>query len=177
VGAIYSVKGQAKILDRALPWLLASRGHFLLFIGGTRQEPAYVERLRSVVAAHGLGRQVRLLGSWEDVPRLLRAADALVAYSTVEGIPRVVMEAMLAGRPVVVSDTPGMSEVVTDEVGRVVNFDDAANPLAQALGDLTAHPARWEAMGRRARDRAITRYSTQAMAAAIQAVYAALVRP
>ncbi len=178
VGAIYDVKGQARILDRALPWLKDSRKHFILFIGGTRKDTAYVEGMKRVVAEHGLQRQVLFLGSREDVPRLLRAADVLVAFSTVEGIPRVVMEAMLVGRPVLVSNTPGMSEVVGDgEVGRVLNFDDAANPLAQALRDLTAQPARWEAMGRRAREQATARYSTQAMADAIQAVYSELLTP
>lgn len=175
VGAIYDVKGQARILDRALPWLRDSRKHFILFIGGTRKDTAYVEAMKRVVTEQGLQRQVLFLGSREDVPRLLCAADALAAYSTVEGIPRVVMEAMFAGRPVLVSNTPGMSEVVSDgEVGRVLNFDDAANPLAQALRDLTASPARWEAMGRHAREQATTRYSTQAMADAIQAVYSEL---
>lgn len=178
VGAIYDVKGQARILDRALPWLMDSRKHFILFIGGTRKDTAYVEGMKRVVAEHGLQRQVRFLGSREDVPRLLRAADALVAFSTVEGIPRVVMEAMFAGRPVLVSNTPGMSEVVSDgEVGRVLNFDDATNPLAQALRDLTASPARWEAMGRRAREQATARYSTQAMADAIQTIYSELLTP
>jgi glycosyltransferase involved in cell wall biosynthesis len=71
-----------------------------------------------------------------------------------------------------------MSEVVGDgEVGRVLNFDDAANPLAQALRDLTDQPARWEAMGRRAREHATARYSTQAMAEAVQAVYSELLTP
>ena len=150
----------------------------ILFIGGTRKDTAYVEGMKRVVAEQGLQRQVLFLGSREDVPRLLRAADALAAYSTVEGIPRVVMEAMFAGRPVLVSDTPGMSEVLSDgEVGRVLNFDDAANPLAQALRDLTAQPARWEAMGRRAREQATARYSTQAMAEAVQAVYSELLTP
>lgn len=178
VGAIYDVKGQARILDRALPWLKDSRKHFILFVGGTRKDTAYVEGMKRVVAEHYLQRQVRFLGSREDVPRLLRAADALVAFSTVEGIPRVVMEAMFVGRPVLVSNTPGMSEVVSDgEVGHVLNFDDATNPLAQALRDLTASPARWEAMGRHARALAPARYSTQAMADAIQAVYSELLTP
>ncbi len=146
VGAIYDVKGQAIILDRTLPWLKESRRHFLLFIGGTLKNPGYVEGMRRVVAEQGLQRQALFLGSREDVPRLLCAADALVAYSTVEGIPRVVKEAMFAGRPVQVSDTPGMSEVVTGEVGRVLSFDDATNPFGQALRDLAAHPARWESM-------------------------------
>ena len=175
VGAIYEVKGQAIILERALPWLKADRKHYLLFVGGTRESPSYVEAMKRLVSESGLQRQVLFLGSREDVPRLLGLADALVAYSTVEGIPRVVMEAMFAGRPVIVSNTPGMDEVVVDgEVGRIVDFEGAANPLALALHDLTANPSRWEAMGRRAYERAASRYSTHAMSNAIQAIYTEL---
>jgi glycosyltransferase involved in cell wall biosynthesis len=175
VGAIYEVKGQAKILERALPWLEENRRHFLLFVGGTRADSDYVGSMKRAVAEQGLQKQVLFLGSREDVPRLLRAADALAAYSTVEGIPRVVMEAMFAGRPVMVSDTPGMDEVVVDgETGRIVNFDDAANPLLQALRDMTSNHSGWETMGRRARARALKRYSIRAMSDAIQAAYAEL---
>jgi glycosyltransferase involved in cell wall biosynthesis len=175
VGAIYEVKGQAKILECALPWLNENRRHFLLFVGGTRQSPDYVKNMKRVVVDHGLQKQVLFLGSREDVPRLLHAADALVAYSTVEGIPRVVMEAMFAGRPVIVSNTPGMGEVVTDsETGRIVNFDDTANPFLQALREMTVNFSRWETMGRQSRERALNRYSIQAMSDAIQAVYAEL---
>jgi len=172
VGAIYEVKGQAKILERALPWLSASRRRYLVFVGGTRKDPAYVEAMKRVVAQQGLERQVRFLGSREDVPRLLGLADALVAYSTVEGIPRVVMEAMFAARPVIVSDTAGMEEVVTDgEVGRIIDFEAPGNPLAQALEELSSHGEKWRAMGVRGREIAARRYSTRAMSQAIQALY------
>jgi glycosyltransferase involved in cell wall biosynthesis len=87
----------------------------------------------------------------------------------------VVMEAMFAGLPVVVSNTPGMNEVVVDnEVGRIVDFDAGENQLSIILEDLTANRARWQAMGAHARDRAKARYSTQAMSGAIQATYAEL---
>jgi glycosyltransferase involved in cell wall biosynthesis len=172
IGAIYEVKGQAKILERAAPWLKENRSHFLLFVGGTRQDSDYFKKMKRVVAENGLQKQILFLGSREDVPRLLRAADALVAYSTVEGIPRVVMEAMFAGRPVIVSNTPGMNEVVVNgEVGRIVNFDDTANPLWESLRDLTANYSRWELMGRQAKIRALSRYSIQAMSEMIQKVY------
>lgn len=175
VGALYEVKGQAKILDRALPWLKASRYHYLVFVGGTRTAPSYVEDMKRVVAEYGLRRQVLFLGSRLDVPRLLSLADALVAYSTVEGVPRVVMEAMFAGRPVIVSNTPGMDEVVVDgDVGQIVDFEAADNRLVQTLQDLTDEPGRWEEMGRNARTYATSRYSTQAMSAAIQAIYTEL---
>jgi len=171
IGAIYEVKGQAKVLERALPWLKASRRHYLVFVGGTRKDPAYVEKMKRVVTRHSLGRQVRFLGPREDVPRLLGMADALVAYSTVEGIPRVVMEAMLAGLPVIVSNSAGMEEVVDGEVGRIVDFDDAANPLFAALAEMSANPEKWRAMGRRGAARAAERYSTHAMSKAIQGIY------
>jgi glycosyltransferase involved in cell wall biosynthesis len=172
VGAIYHVKGQAIILEQAIPWLKADRKHFILFVGGTRQDPEYFEQMRQLVVTERLSRQVRFLGPREDVPRLLRAADVLVAYSTVEGVPRVVMEAMFAGRPVIVSNTPGMAEVVVDgEVGRILNFDDKANLLSQCLDDLDVQYSLWESLGRKARERALSRYSTQAMCAAIQDIY------
>jgi glycosyltransferase involved in cell wall biosynthesis len=178
VGVISNVKGQAIILDHALPWLKASRKHFLLFVGRTDHNPAYVRQMREFVAREKLHRQVLLLGSRRDVPRLLRASDLLVAYSTVEGIPRVVMEAMFAGRPVIVSNTPGMAEVVQDgRVGCILNFDDTACKLSQSLAELDSDYPRWESMGRQALEQAASRYSTRAMSDAIQEVYSALLEP
>jgi glycosyltransferase involved in cell wall biosynthesis len=172
VGAIYRVKGQAIIADAVMPWLKANPRNYLVFVGGTREDPAYFEGIRHSVTENGLARQVRFLGSRKDVPRLLGLADALVAYSSVEGVPMVVMEAMFAGRPVIVSNTRGMDEVVTDnEVGHIVDFESGKQKLAGVLEDLTVNPGRWKVMGQRARERAAARYSTRAMSNAIQAVY------
>jgi glycosyltransferase involved in cell wall biosynthesis len=175
VGAIYAVKGQATILNRALPWLTARRTNYLAFVGGTRTAPSYFEGMKDQVAKHGLQKQVLFLGSREDVPRLLAIADALVAYSTVEGVPRVVMEAMFAGRPVIVSNTPGMEEVVIDgEVGRIADFDTDENAFANVMTDFSQRPEYWTDMGRKAFAYAVQRYSTQAMSAAIQSIYSEL---
>jgi glycosyltransferase involved in cell wall biosynthesis len=172
VGALYEVKGQAKILELAMPWLQEDRRRYLVFVGGTRTSPSYVDDMKRLVAERGLERQVLFLGNREDVPRLLRLADALVAYSTVEGVPRVVMEAMFAGRPVIVSNTPGMEEVVLHgQNGLIVDFDDPSNPLAQALRNLSDAPDHWQRLGRRASEMAREKYSTEAMSNAIQSIY------
>lgn len=172
VGAIRRFKGQLKVLEGALPWLKADPRRCIALAGGPA-EADYGASVEQFVRAHGLARQVHLLGPREDVPRLLALADALAAYSSLEGVPRVVMEAMLAGRPVIVSNTPGMGEVVADgEVGRIVEYGASDNTLARALEDLSAHPERWQAMGRRAREIAASRYSTRATSRAIQDIYA-----
>lgn len=173
VGAIYPVKGQALILQRVLPWLKANSRNYIAFVGGVREGDAYVEGMKQLVRDHAIERQVRFLGSRSDVPRLLTFANALIAYSTVEGIPRVVMEAMFASKPVIVGNSAGMDEVVIDgEVGRILDMDDPANRVTPVLQDLTDNPAKWEAMGRRAAEIATARYSTEAMSKQIQAVYA-----
>ena len=172
VGAIYHVKGQAKIFEQAIPWLRADSKRFMLFIGGARADSEYVAALKQHVRNEGLEKQALFLGSRPDVPRLLKAADALTAYSTVEGVPRVVMEAMSRRRPVIVSNTPGMSEVVTDGVtGRIVNFDDGSGEFAQALESLTVDRPAWESMGAEARTQATARYSVAAMSLQIQQIY------
>jgi len=175
IGAIRRFKGQRKILEAALPWLESDRRHYLVMVGGAA-EPDYAAGVRRFVEEKGLGRQVILPGNREDIPRLLGLAHALVAYSSLEGVPRVVMEAMLAARPVIVSPTPGMDEVVIDgEVGSIVDFD-AADALAEALRELCVDRSRWQAMGVRAREIAQAHYSTRAMSEALQGIYAELLR-
>lgn len=51
------------------------------------------------------------LGERHDVPRLMLAADVLLAPSVREGLPGAVLEACAAGLPVVATDLPGTKEI------------------------------------------------------------------
>lgn len=95
---------------------------------------------------------LRYLGYREDVPNLLAAAELFVHPSVEEGMGQAVVEAMLAGVPVVVSDAGGLPEVVGD-CGIVVRKGDAA-ALAQGIrrGLAGDHPS-VEAARARARER------------------------
>ncbi len=64
---------------------------------------------------------VTLVGPRTDVPAILRRADLFILPSFHEGMSNAVLEAMLAGTPVVVSDVAGMRELVADgRCGRLV---------------------------------------------------------
>jgi glycosyltransferase involved in cell wall biosynthesis len=69
----------------------------------------------------------------------LRAADVFALFSTYEGLPHTVLEAMQVGVPVVVSDAGGNTEVVTaGETGWVVKAGDVKAlqvALSEALRD------------------------------------------
>ena len=75
---------------------------------------------------------VTFAGAVDDVRGWLAAADLVVLPSRWEGLSLTVLEALAVGRPVVVSDVPGLAEVVPPEVGDRVPPDDP-DALADAL--------------------------------------------
>jgi glycosyltransferase involved in cell wall biosynthesis len=106
-------------------------------------------------AAAVLGRRLVRLGYRADVARLLAAADVFCLPSHFEGLPMSVIEAMLAGLPVVATDIRGLREqVVEGQTGLLVPPGTVA-PLAAALARLAADPALRRAMGEAGRVRAL----------------------
>jgi glycosyltransferase involved in cell wall biosynthesis len=69
--------------------------------------------LEAAVERGPLRGRVEFLGFRSDVPALLAASDALVLPSRMEQQPLVIAEAMGAGKPVVATDTGGVSEMLT----------------------------------------------------------------
>ncbi|MFT4084119.1 MAG: glycosyltransferase [Nocardioides sp.] len=117
--------------------------------------------LQARIEADGLADRVSLLGLRDDVPGLLRDADALVLCSRYEGLPNVVLEAMALGRPVVATRVGGCPELVTPQTGLLVDPGDPAG-LAEAMTRLARMSAAQRArLGARAREHARAGYSLQ----------------
>jgi glycosyltransferase involved in cell wall biosynthesis len=91
-------------------------------------EEAFAAELHARILALGLAGRVRLLGFREDIPALMSAMDVIVHCSTApEPFGRVVVEAMLAGRPVVASNAGGIKEIIEHgKTGFLVKPGDAA---------------------------------------------------
>ena len=95
----------------------------------------YEEQLREQVRRLRLTDVVRLLGFVPTVWDAYRDADIALVPSRVEPFGNVAVEAQLAGRPVVVARTQGLTEIVDDgRTGVVVRPDD---PGALAAGVAT----------------------------------------
>lgn len=109
--------------------------------------------LATRAAELGLREHVSLLGHRDDVAQVLGALDALVLTSASEGIPGIVVEAAMAGCPVVTYPLGGVAEVVDDGVTGVVLGQGDPDALAEVLRDLLGDPVRRAAMGVAARRR------------------------
>ena len=127
-----------RVFVQALPRILAERPDVTVWIVGDGPLRADTE---AAVAATGLGARVRFLGLRKDVPDLLAASDVTVHSSLREGLPRVVLEALAVGTPVVATDVGGVSDAVVDGVsGLLVPPEDPA-ALAGAVLATLADPA------------------------------------
>jgi len=119
---------------------------------------------------------VRWLGPVRDVAGLLAGVHIFCLPSTYrEGLPKAVLEAMAAGKPVVATDIPGCREAVVDgETGFLVP---PGNPLvlAEALGKLIDSPELRARMGAAGRRRVEENFSDAIICAATLKVYEDLV--
>lgn len=74
----------------------------LIFVGGA-VEQEYLDRVKREVHERKLEEDILFLGSRDDVPDLLQAADILCCPSFYEGMPGAVLEAQASGLPCVIS--------------------------------------------------------------------------
>jgi len=134
-------------------------------------EAPYEAELRGRAELPAYAGRVHMLGARDDVPRLISACDVVVHASVLaEPFGRVLVEAMLAGRPVVATDAGGVPEVVTDgETGVLVPPGDA-RALGVALEALRRDPARVASLARRGAVHARQRFSRDAMLAGVRRV-------
>jgi glycosyltransferase involved in cell wall biosynthesis len=120
----------------------------------------------------GVADRVVFTGWSNEVRPLLATFDVVVQPSRREGFGISVVEAMLAGVPVVATAVGGMGEVVVDGVtGITVPAEDPA-AIAAAVAALLDAPDRRAEMGARGRERALERFTADRMAAAFARVYA-----
>jgi glycosyltransferase involved in cell wall biosynthesis len=135
---------------------------------------AEAEALRRLAADHGVSERLHITG-WQERPRdYLTAMDVFVLPSRYEGLPLAIVEAMLAGLPVVASDVGSVREAVVDgETGFLVPPGDPS-ALVRSILRLRDDPALRRGLGEAGRARALREFSVDAMARAYEQLYRSL---
>ena len=126
-------------------------------------------QLERLVSELGLQAQVRFAGYVHNLWSLLKSADVLVSPSRFEGNPNIVLEAMAAGCPLVVSDIAAHREILDDEAALFVHPDNEA-AIADRIGSVAADPERASQRATVARTR-VERFTLPEIAAQYMAVY------
>lgn len=100
----------------------------------------------SMVSHFGLT-NVRFAGHVESITSVWENHHALLMGSRIEGLPLAVVEAMICARPVIVPDTAGNAEVVTDEVTGFLAGGPSARQIDLALQRAWKRRAEWQQIG------------------------------
>lgn len=134
------------------------------------------ETLISLVARYDLAGRVQVLPGRPDLRSLFQEAAVFALSSLEEGLPNVVLEAMVAGLPVVVTRVGGLPEVVRPgRTGWLVPPGDVP-ALAAALSHLLSDPETSQAFGRAGREQAVREFSLASMVRSHEEIFMNLVK-
>ena len=175
VGRLDWWKGQDYFLEAMARVVEVEPRARALLVGDFNPSPrnqAYLQRLQQLVADLKLADRVIFAGFRSDIPRIMAASEVVVLSSSEpEPFGRVVVEAMMAGRPVVATAAGGVLDIIEDRLtGLLVPLKDV--PLmAAAIQELLQQPQAAVTMGQRAQQSARLRFSVERHVTAVQAVY------
>jgi len=134
-----------------------------------------VEALQTQAAKLRIQDRVHFLGYRTDVFDILSTVDVFLFPSLKEAMGISMIEAMAMAIPVIASRTGGIPEVVDAETGILTPPGNAAE-LAEAVDCLLEDPNNMRAMGARARQRAIEKFSLAASADQVEQAYSILLK-
>jgi glycosyltransferase involved in cell wall biosynthesis len=166
-------KGVGEFVEAAIR--LRSRGvaaRFVLAGDSDPDNPSSVPRER-LAAWHGAG-TVEWWGHRADMPSVLSLAHVVCLPSYREGLPKVLLEAAAAGRPIVTTDVPGCREVVRHgENGYLVPPRDPG-ALAAAIRRLVERPDERSRMGAASRSLAESEFRVEKVVESTLSLYGEL---
>lgn len=162
VGRLEPRKGH-DVLIQAMPLIVRQFPQAMLLIAG--HDPwGYRRVLERLAIQLGMESHVRLLGFQGDIPSFLHAVDVFAFASRSEGFGQVVIEAMAAGRPVVVSRIAPLTEIVVDGETGFWAEPESPKDFAEKILWLLSHPHEVRHMVEKAQQRVRECFSAEVMA-------------
>ena len=148
VGMNFEVKGLDTVIKAvALAQSSAPGASIRLLVVGRGNERKY----REMAASHGVGDAVVFAGTRsKGLERYYRAADCFAMLSSFDTFGMVVLEAMAAGLPVMISSGVGAKDLVEEGANGFVLVDRADSKAAAGMMASLLDPVRRHAMGKAA---------------------------
>lgn len=164
VGELNDNKNHATVI-KAIAQMDVPRAQYLICGNGPRRQ-----QLEDLALELNVDDRVHFLGYRRDIPNMLAVADVFCLPSFREGLPLSLMEAMVAGKPVVCSCIRGSVDLVDEGQGGVVVEPADVSGYAKAFDLLAEDSDLRRSMGQHNRDR-VRGFSTEAISAALSEIY------
>lgn len=174
IGRIVPVKGQVLFLQ-AMSRVIATIPHCKFLIVGdlVTADQVYLRAVRRAVSDLGLSDYVEFLGLQDDVSAILSQLHVAVSASVgPESFGRAVVEAQVAGVPVVATRIGAIPEIIIDnETGLLVDIE-SPDAMAAAVTTIVQNPDLGSYLARNAYQRVKEKFTLEMMATKTLEVYA-----
>jgi len=165
-GRLFAVKDYLLMVRIARE--LAGSGDICFRLAGDGPERAALEHS---IREYGLDQAFALKGNVDDMDSFYRELDIYLNTSLHEGIPMAILEAMARGLPVIAPKVGGITEIITDGVeGFLISSRDPRDFAIKCL-EMSRNPDMREKMGRAAREKVLSHFSSVAMAGGYHRLY------
>jgi glycosyltransferase involved in cell wall biosynthesis len=158
-----------EVFDRAVKRIPNIR----LLIAGVGPTRRAVE---ATIEGHNLSANVRMLGFDARPESLIALSDLTVLTSIREGLPRVIVQSLAGGGPVITTHLPGISAIVKSEVNGVVTPTTDLPQTVDTIADILLDPERLHRMQAAAAATDVSSWSIDSMCGKVSDVYEQLVR-
>jgi glycosyltransferase involved in cell wall biosynthesis len=135
--------------------------------------PKEQNRFDNLVAKYNLGDRITITGHipGQDVLRYLRSMDVFAFTSLHDGCPNTVLEAMLAGIPIVATRAGAVPEMIEDGKHGLLVHPGSATELCEAMIKMLEDDTNGQEYGKQAQQRVLSEFASQKELAAYWDVY------
>lgn len=130
-----------------------------------------ISNLKSQISKLKLENKIFLVQNLPDAAQYLKAFDIFVLPSIKEGLPYVLLEASLAGLPIITTNTGGIPEIIQNEENGILIESKNPEQIANALKKLFENPELKNKLGENARKQVLEKFGFEKMMKETMKIY------
>ena len=158
IGRLIPIQKGQEYLIKALPQVLQKHPNTRLLLVGDGSNRQSLEQLSMSL---GLEKNITFTGWQHNIHDILNASDISVVPSLWDPLPRIVLESMMVGKPVVGSSVDGIKEVVVHEETGLLAPPQNSGELAKAIIRLLDNPGLLKELGKKGRNRVLEQFTAE----------------
>jgi glycosyltransferase involved in cell wall biosynthesis len=167
IGRLSIEKGHRYFIEAAYQVLKQESNVSFVIVGDGPEE----DRIRKQIEQLGVNRNIHMIGYSKEMKEVYAALDAVVIASLREGLPNVLLEAMLYEKPVIAAKVGGIPEVIRDNEEGLLVPPASSSTIANTLLTLIRHPDQRKRISYAARKRVVEHFSFERRMTQIENLY------
>ncbi|RFC54785.1 glycosyltransferase family 4 protein [Brumimicrobium aurantiacum] len=172
-GSFIKTKGQHVTIEVLKELIERGLNVKLLLVGivsNSSQSKRYFDQVKNIIEKHNLVGNIETIVNQSDVLHLYHKTDILIHPSYSEGLPRVVLEAMSLGKPVIGNAVGGMNDIISNNYNGFLTSFNSVSDYVMKIESLINGKEKYRFMSKNALNLMKSTYSEEEQVKAFEKV-------